>query len=91
METKGRVKNGILQMRFSFDRAKTGQEFTKERGLPNYVCIYFGDGKKLLQSETPASPYVRKVGKVKHDANWNKPSNIAELVSSLYTNTDSKL
>ena len=44
MATKSRVKNGILQMRLSFRRAKAGQEFQMEWDMPNYVCKYFGEG-----------------------------------------------
>ena len=91
METKCRVKNGVLQMRISFGRAKVGQEFLIEHDRHNYVCQNFGDGLKFSQSGGPASPYVRKVGKVKRDAFWDKPARIAELVSELYTIPSSKL
>ena len=91
METKGRVKNGVLQMRISFGLAKVGQEFLTERDRHNYVCQDFGDGLKFSQSGEPASPYVRKVGKVKRDACWDKPARIAELVSELCTTPSSKL
>ena len=91
METKGRLKNGVLQMRISFGRAKGGQEFTTEREVHDYVCIDFGEGVKFSQSGEAASPYVRKVGKVKRDECWNKPARIAELISKLYSSIGSKL
>ena len=78
-------------MRISFGREKAGQEFTTDREINDYVCKDFGDGFKFSQSGDPVSPYIRKVGKVKRDECWNKPARIAELVSSLYSNTTSKL
>ena len=44
MATKGRMKNGILQIEFSFGRMKSGQEFQIERDMHNYMCKYFGEG-----------------------------------------------
>ena len=89
--TKGRVKNGALQMRISFGRAKGGQEFTTDRDMHDYVCVDFGDGVKFSQSGEATSPYIRKVGKVKRDECWNKPARIAELISTLYSSAASKL
>lgn len=65
MVTKGRVRNGILQMRFLFGRAKAGQEFQMERDRHNYVCKDFEDGVKFSQSGNSVSPYIQKVGNVK--------------------------
>ena len=47
MATKARMKNGILQMRFSFGRAKAGIEFQTKRDRHNYVCEDFGEGIKF--------------------------------------------
>ena len=91
MSTKGKVKNRVLQIRFSFGREKTGSEFKTTRKLNDYVCKDFGSGLDFSQNNIPNSPYVRKVGKVKRDANWNKQSRVAELISELHTSTTSKL
>ena len=91
MSTKGRVKNGVLAMRCSFGRSKAGMEFKSDQELDDYTCEHFGEGIKYSQSGNPVSPYVQKVGKIKRDANWNKPARIVELVSTLYTDPSSKL
>lgn len=91
MMTKSRVKNGILQIRFSFGQAKLGQEFAIYRGMHNYVCEDFGEGIKFYQSSKPLSPYVRRVGKVKRENCWNELAQITDLVSSLYSSSSSKL
>ena len=91
METKGRVKNGRMLTRFSFGRSKAGLEFGSVREVNDYVCDDFGEYVKFSQNETPASPYVRKVGKVKRDSNWNKPARITELIANLYSSQTSKL
>lgn len=91
METKGQIKNGVLQMRISFGRAKAGQAFLTELDRHNYVYQDFGESIKFSQSGEVASPYIRKVGKVKRDVCWDKPARIAELVSELYTNVTSKM
>lgn len=81
------MKNGILQMRCLFGQAKAGSEFNTEREIHNYVCKDFGGGIILSQSREPVLRYIRKVGKVKGDAYWNKSARVAELVSTLYSNT----
>ena len=67
MDTKARVKNGLLKMRFSFGQEKPGQEFKTDRDVHDYVCKDFGDGIKFSQNEVPASPLIRKVGQAKRD------------------------
>ena len=91
METKSRVKNGIIEIRLSFGRAKAGQEYQLDRDLHDYVCSDFGEGVKFSQSGAPASPYIRKVGKVKRDDCWNKPAHITNFIDSLYVTPSSKL
>ena len=44
-----------------------------------------------LQDVVPSSPSVRRFGSTKRDANWNKPTKIAEMISTLYKTTSSKL
>lgn len=85
MDMKQRIKTGVLWMIISFRRATAGMDFQTERDLSNYVCKDFWDGIKFSQSSLPASPYVRKVVKVKRDNSWNKPSRIAKLVAMLHT------
>ena len=91
METKGRVKNGRLLTRFSFGRIKAGLEFGITREVNNYVCEDFGEYIKFSQNEAPASPYVRKVGKVKLDSKWNKLARVTELIANMYACPSSKL
>ena len=66
------MKNGVLTMMCLFGRAKAGLEFKSEKDVNNYACDDFGEGVVYSQNRDPVSPYVRKVGKVKRDANWNK-------------------
>ena len=84
MDTKARVKNGVVLMRISFGRAKTGAEFKTDQEFCDYVCKDFGDGIGFSQNETPASPFVRQVGAIKRDQCWDKPARISEFVMSLY-------
>ena len=84
MENKSRTKNNILQMRFSFGRAKAGLEFKSLSKFDDYTDGLDGDANLYSQNELPSSPYVRTYGSVKRDANWNKPARITELISTLY-------
>lgn len=59
--------------------------------MHDYMCADFGDGVKFSHSGDTASPYIHKVGKIKRDECWNKSAHIAELILSLYSNTESKL
>ena len=85
ISTKGRVKNIVLTLRCSFGRSKVGMKFKNGKELDDYTCEGFGEAMLYSQNGNPVSPYVRKIGKIKRDANWNKPARIVELVSTLYT------
>ena len=80
MDIRSRVHNNALYIRFSFGKAKAGQEFKDEREVHDYTCQDFGTGMQYSQNEIPASPYIRQVGAVKRDKCWNKLARIAELV-----------
>lgn len=91
METKSWVKNNIVQIRFLFGKLKAGLEIKNDQELNGYTCKDFGNGIHFLRNETPTFPFICKVGSLKRDECWNKPSYIIELVASLYKNNACKL
>ena len=91
MNTKSRVKDSVVLLRFLFGRAKAGTEFQTERRVNDYVCKDFGNGIGFSQNEVPEPPYIRQVGAIKRDEYWNKPARISELIISLYKNKEGKL
>ena len=91
MDTKVRVKNSILHMRFSFGRAKSGLAFASQDDVDDYTDELLGNAITFSQDEVPSSPYVRRFGSIKRDSNWNKLSKIMDLIITLYKTTTSKL
>ena len=90
MAIKSKLLNGKLQLRVSFRRAKAGMEFKTMDELEEYADD-LGRGVSFSLDANASSPFVRKVGAMKRDKCWNKPTRISELVTSFYVDKSSKL
>ena len=90
METRGRVSGGILTIKMSFGRAKSGAHFSNNEAFEEYVE---DEGDVLLFSRTgsPASPFVRGIGAEKRKDNHTKTTLVPELISQMYRTESCRL
>ena len=88
MQTKSRVKDGMLDVRLSFGRSKSGMEFIDLGELEDYVKE---DAIHFEKNEEPTSPFVRKIGAIKRDDHWKNPARVMELINDLFRDEGCKL
>lgn len=88
MQTKSRDKDGMLDVRLSFGRSKSGMEFVDLGEVEDYVK---DEALKFEQNEEPSSPFVRKIVAVKRDEHRKNPALVMELVNAMFRNEACKL
>jgi len=91
MDTKGRVRNGILTIKMAFGKAKMGKSFMNQNEIDEYTEEENGEGFLFSQNEIPSSPFERRVGVIMRTDTHTNPTRITELIARLYRTESCKL
>ena len=91
MEIKSRVRNGVLKMKMSFGKAKSGMSFDTQDELDEYAT-FGGEALHFSQSDSPpSSPFSRKVGMIMRADHTSNTVQLTELVTRMYQTESCKL